>query len=186
MPYAVYYPSGCEADLVDHYCNNCETIEGGRVRGTAFIRNDFAFTDPTNPTEWRNGILAKKIIIIPETNGTFDGGSEVEGAGFGNRISTLLGFNFVSVFNDPNYKLNADFYNLLKRSRNYRYAYLTETQVHITTNTVSVIPKNPVADDLNSGVFWNVTVKWAEEDLPVPHDIPVGIFTCFDYTGAIT
>lgn len=186
MAYQVYYPSGCEAEVGDHYCNPCDPREHGRVRAAAFIANDFAFTDPTNPTEWRNGILNKKIIIIPETNGTFDGGTEVEGPGYGDQATQVTGYNFSATFNDPNYKLNADFYNAIKRSRNWRFAYKTETQVHLTQNTVSIIPKNPVADDIASDVVWNVLVKWSEGDLPVPYDEPSGIFTCFDYTGVIS
>lgn len=186
MPYSVYYPSGCDAAVGDHYCNNCPTAENGRLRSAAFIASDFAFTDPTNPTEWRNGILAKKILIIPNTNGTFDGGSEVEVPGYGDQATKLTGYNFVAVYNDPDYKLNADFYNALKRSRNWRFAYRTSSQTHLTQNTVSVIPKNPVTDDIASEVTWNVTVKWADDDLPIPYDTPTGIFTCFDYTGAIT
>lgn len=186
MPYSVYYPAGCAVDIGDHYCNDCDPAEKGRVRSAAFIASDFAFTDPTNPTEWTTGILAKKIIIIPKTNGTFDGGSEVEAPGYGDQATKLTGYNFVAVFNDPNYKLNADFYNALKRSSSYRFAYRTSTQTHLTQNTVSVVPKNPVTDDIGSDVTWNVTVKWTEEDLPVPYDTPEGVFTCFDYTGAIT
>jgi len=186
MPYNVYYPAGCAAEIGDHYCNPCEAAEHGRVRSAAFIASDFAFTDPTNATEWRNGILAKKIIIIPEVNGTFDGGAEVEAPGYGDQVSKLTGYNFQAVYNDPNYRLNADFYNALKRSRNWRFAYRTENLVHLTQNTVSVIPKNPVTDDLASEVVWNVTVKWTEEDLPIPYTTPSGIFTCFDYTGVIS
>jgi hypothetical protein len=73
----------------------------------------------------------------------------------------------------------------LKRSSNWRFAYKTENFVHLTTKTVSVVPKNPVTDDINSDVVWNVTVKWAEEDLPIPYTTPAGVFVCLDYTGSI-
>ncbi len=81
--------------------------------------------------------------------------------------------------------LNADFYNALKNSRNFRFAFRTATQVHITQNTVQAIPKNPVAEDITSEVVWNVLVKWAEFDSPVPYDVPGGIFECYDFSGAI-
>lgn len=186
MAYQVYYPAGCEAEIGDHYCNDCEAPENGRIRSSAFIASDFAFTDPTNPTEWITGIQAKKIIIIPKTNGTFDGGAEIEGPGYGDQATKLTGYNFTAVFNDPNYALNADFYNAIKRSRNWKYAYRTSSKTHITETTVSVIPKNPVTDDITSEVVWNVTVKWSDDDLPVPFDTPAGIFTCFDYSGVIS
>jgi len=151
----------------------------------AFIKDTFEFTDPEDPNEWEAGIASKDIIIVNKTNGSFDGGSEVEGPGYGDQSTELLGYNFVATFNDPNYKNNADFYNAIKRSSNYRFAYKSETMVHLTTKTVSVVPKNPVADDINSSVVWNVTVKWAEEDLPIPYTSPAGVFVCLDYTGII-
>lgn len=185
MAYAVYYPSGCAAAVPDHYCNPCETAEHGRIRSVAFIADDFEFTNPSSPTEWQTGIGLKKIIIIPQVNGSYDGGAEIETPGYGDQATRLTGYNHQLVYNDPNYRLNADFYNALKRSTNYRLAYRTETQVHLTENTVQAIPKNPVTEDLTSEVVWNVTVKWAEADSPVPYDTPVGIFECLDYTGAI-
>jgi hypothetical protein len=186
MPYAVYYPSGCAASVPDHYCNPCETPEHGRVRSVAFIASDFEFTNPSDPNEWEDGVANKKIIIIPETNGSFDGGSEVETPGYGDQQTKLVGYNFQLTYNDPNYKLNADFYNAIKLSRSYRLAYRTETLVHLTENTVSVVPKNPVTEDLTSEVVWNVLVKWSEGNLPVPYAVPPGVFTCFDYTQAFT
>jgi hypothetical protein len=184
MAYAIYYP-GCSDPVPDHFCNECEPREHARVRSVAFVRKDFHFIDPSSPTEWQTGIDNKKIIVIPQTNGTFDGGSEVEGPGYGDQQSSLNGYNFQAVYNDPNYKFNADFYNSIKNSRNWKLAYRTETQTHLTENTVSIIPKNPVVEDLTGEVVWNVTVKWSDDDLPVPFETPTGIFECFDYTGAI-
>jgi len=186
MAYAIYYPSGCDQAIPNHYCNDCERTEKARVRGVAFIANDFSFNNPSDPDEWEAGIAAKKIIVIPKTNGTFDGGSEVEGTGYGDQQTKLNGYNFQAVYNDPNYKFNADFYNALKNSRNYKFAFRSETQTHLTEVTVQAIPKNPIAEDLTAEVVWNVTVKWSDDDLPVPFDTPVGIFECFDYTGAIS
>lgn len=176
---AVYYPSDCEVEIPDHICDPCETKEKGRIGSTAFIKTSFEFTDPSDPTEWQTGINVRDIIIIPEVLGSFDGGTEVEGPGYGRQSTSLLGYNFTANFKDPNYKGNCDFYNLLKNSRAWKFAFKTETQIHITTNPVQVIPKNPVTEELNSDVVWDVTVKWDDQNLPCPFDEPAGIFTCF-------
>lgn len=185
MAYSLYYPAGCGAEIGDHYCNDCETPEGGRVRSVALIRDGFEFNDPEDPSEWQAGIASKDIIIIPKTNGSFDGGSEIEVPGYGDQSTQLTGYNFVLTFNDPNYKLNADFWNAVKRSSNYRLAFRTENLTHHTRNTVSFVPKNPITDDVASRVVWQILAKWAESDLPTPYNTPEGIFTCFDYTGQI-
>jgi hypothetical protein len=176
---AIYYPSGCDTLVGEHLCDPCEAKEKGRVRSVAFIKSTFAFSDPSSPTEWQTGINAGDIIVIPQVLGSFDGGSEVESAGYGDQSTNLTGFNFTSNFKDPNYKNNATFYNALKYSRDYVYAFRTETQTHISDNTVSVIPKNPMTENLTDDVVWDVTVKWAGPDLPAPQDTPPGIFECF-------
>lgn len=173
---AVYYPSGCDALIPAHICDPCEAIELGRIRSVAFIKTSFAFVDPSDATEWETGFASGDIILIPQTKGTFDGGAEVESPGYGDFATRLTGYNFQAQYQDPNYKLNCDFYNALKNSRQYKFAYRTETQIHITNVGVQVIPKNPVQDDVTTEVVWDVLVKWADKDVPCPFDVPPGIF----------
>lgn len=179
--YGIYYPSGCDAEIPDHVCTNCDDIEHGRVRSIAFIKKSFKFTDPTNPVEWTNGITSKNIIVIPDVNGTFDGGAEQEADGYGDQQTKLVGYIFTLNFKDPNYKQNAAFYNAIKNSRNYTLAYRTETQVHFSEKPVEIIPKNPVTAATTDEVVWDVTAKWSNGDVPEPFDAPLGTFQCFDY-----
>ena len=173
---SVYYPTGCDAVIPAHICDACEAPELGRVSSVAFIKSPFAFTDISDPTEWQAGFANGDIIIIPFTKGTFDGGAEVETPGYGRQATRLNGYNFQLQYQDPNYRQNCNFYNAIKNSRQYYVAYATETQIHLSDNIVSVIPKNPVQDDVNSEVVWDVLVKWAGRDLPCPFDLPEGIF----------
>lgn len=173
---SVYYPTGCDDLIPAHICDPCEAIEQGRVRSVAFIKNTFAFVDPSDPTEWAAGFASEDIILIPQTKGTFDGGSEVEAPGYGDQSTRLTGYNFQAQYQDPNYRQNCNFYNTLKNSRQYKFAYRTQTQIHISDTTVQVIPKNPVQDDTQTEVVWDVIVKWSGNDLPCPFDVPEGIF----------
>jgi hypothetical protein len=177
---SIYYPAGCDEVVPDHICDPCEAVEKGRIGSGAFVKSSFEFTDISNPNEWRVGIESGDIIVLPEIIGTYDGGSEVESPGYGRQSTKLTGYNNVANFKDPNYKLNGNFYDKIKNSRAYKFAFATETQIHISENTVTIIPKNPVTDDLTSDVVWDVTVKWASAGLSVPNDIPAGIFgECF-------
>ncbi|SRR6185295_2827500 len=177
---AIYYPSDCEVEIPEHICDPCESFEQGKIRAVAFIKNTFSFIDPTSPTEWQTGILSHDIIVIPAVIGSFDGGTEVLGPGYGDQSETLIGYDFTSTIRDPNYTSNCTFWNLLKTSRLYKYAYKTGTQIHLTNNPVVVIPKNPVTEDINSFVEWNILIKWKDSDLPCPFDVPPGIFDeCF-------
>lgn len=177
---AVYYFGGCETEIPDHICNPCETQEAGRIRAVAFILRSFTFTDPSNRAEWVTGINNRSIFIIPEVAGSTDGGTPTTGPGYGDQATKTLGIAFTSNFRDPNYTQNADFYDGLKDSRAYRYAYKTGTQIHITDSAVSVTPKNPVTEEINSDVTWDVDVSWSQKGVMRPFDAPTGIFEeCF-------
>src|SRR4051812_40128414 len=173
---AVYYPAGCEVEIPDHICETCGTEEKGRIRTAGFEKISHTFTDPSNPTEWRTAINNRDVIVIDGVIGSFDGGTEQEGPGYGSQATKLLGYAFTANFRDPNYVLNAAFYNGIKNSKAYRFFYVTDTRVHFSENAVSVIPKNPVAEDLTSDVVWDVTVKWQGKDLPEPFEKPDAIF----------
>jgi len=182
---SIYYPEGCDSTVPDHICDPCETPEHGRVGSVAYIKTSFNFADQTDPTEWQTGINSRDIIVIPAVFGSFDGGSPVEGTGYGRQATRLTGYNFSLTYKDPNYKSNCEFYNGLKNSRNYKVAWVTETQTHISDNAVSVIPKQPVTDDVASIVEYDVEVKFAQGDLACPFDTPAGIFDqCLLVTAA--
>lgn len=176
---STYYPSGCADEMPNHFCDPCADDEHGRVRSVAFIKKGFEFIDPSNRLEWLAGIASKDIIIIAETNGSFDGGTPKEGPGYGDTTSTYLGSDFVLQFKDPNYKQNCLFYNAMNKNRNYKVAYRTENYVHISDKTAFVNAKPAVADDLTSTVVWDIQVKWSSSNIPCPYNTPEDIFICF-------
>lgn len=173
---AVYYPDTCDAQVSEHFCDPCEEVELGRIRSVAFIKKTFEFSDPSSPAEWQAGFASGDIILIPATKGSYDGGSEVLAPGYGDQIERLTGYNHALEYQDPNYRGNCDFYRTIKASRQYKFAYRTETQIHIVDATVQAIPKNPVQDDPNSEVVWSVSVRWSDKNPPCPYDVPPGIF----------
>lgn len=175
------YTTSCASSVPDHQCSDCVVPEFGRVRSIAFIDRSFIFSDPTNPAQWASGIALKKIIIIPATRGTYDGGSEILAQGYGDQVQKLTGYNHKLNYIDPSYIQNADFYNAIRTSQNYYMAYRTSSQIHIVNPTVQVVPKNPVTDSLTDEVTWAVDVLWADINSPVPYNAPAGTFTCFSY-----
>jgi len=176
---AGYYPDTCDTLVGEHDCDPCAPKEYGRVRATAFIKAGFEFTNPESQSEWEAAIASGDVILIPRTHGSLPEPSENEGTGYGDTVTELLGFEYALQYFDPNYAGNCDFYNALKRQSTYKFMYKTSTMGHITNDTVSVVPKPPVDDDLNSEVVWNVTVKWKSEDHPCPFVFPAAVLKCF-------
>jgi hypothetical protein len=175
-----YYPSNCDANIPSHGCDPCEQREYGRIRSAGFIHKDYVFSDPTMASDWITGIDAKSIILIPETNGSLAAGAAKLGPGYGETTETLLGYDFTAKFNDPNYVSNAEFYNALVGNRNYKFFYRTSSHVHITNNTVTIIPNTEIKDDLNGEVVWMNEVKWIDNQFATPIASPDGVFdTCY-------
>lgn len=176
----VYYPNTCNP-VTGHNCDPCEEQELGRIRSSAFIANDFVFVDETDPAEWAAGIAAGSIFIIPETHGEVPEPSEKLGPGFGDTTETLIAFDQSAHYYDPNFASNCEFYESIKRNRNFKYAFRTSSKTYITDKPVVIIPKYGVQDDLTTLVNWNIMVKWQSINLPCPFNTPEGIFdTCYD------
>lgn len=183
---AGYYSSDCEEDIPAHDCNPCGDKEFARVRSAGFVHAEYYDTlkaDPENPNVWAAGIADKKIIIVPETNGELAEASEKEGTGYGDNPSTLLGFDYELTFNDPNFITNCDHYSALLKSRKFHVIYRSSSQTYISPVPSTVIPKAPIANDINGEVVWVVKVKFStttKEPIPCPFPTPEGVFdTCF-------
>lgn len=177
----IYYPDNCVDETLQHSCDDCGNIELGRIRGAFYQKKGYVFDDITDPAEWKTAIMNGDVIIIPATHGTADGGTPNYGPGYGSKINTYTNTVYKSTYFDPDYKTNRDFYNTLKKSSNYFYGYVTSSLVHSTDATCVVAPKNPVADDINSQVTWQIEVQWQTRNETTITDMPEGIFDrCFD------
>lgn len=173
---SIYYPSSCEDSIPEYVCVECGSIESAKVRSIAFIHNSVAFTDKEDPSEWQTYIAAGTIIIIPFTAGSFDGGAPKETNGFGDQEFRTNGSSYSVNYKDPNYKSNRNFYNTIKETLAYSIAFRSETQTHFSVVPVNVEVKNPIADDINADVVWDITVKWASRNLVEIYDTPANIF----------
>lgn len=184
MSYPIYYAT-CTTAVPDHLVDACGEQELGRVRSVAYVRStylDALLVDPTDAALWETGILNKDIIIIPATQGSYDGGTPVEVPGYGSQEVALAGYRHVINYKDPDFKLNAEFYNGIKQTREWYIAINTSTQTMLFSQGVATIfPKAPVQDDLNSEVVWDVEVRVSQPDIPVPFDTPPNIFEAFNY-----
>jgi len=182
MPYQVYYPV-CTTTLPDHISNSCaDSMEHGRVRSVAFVHVSYLAAlqvDPTDYAIWQTGILDKLIIIIPETTGTYDGGTPVEGPGYGDLAVSLAGYDHVIAYSDPNFKQNAEFYNAIKYSREWVPVIRLETTALLFDVAGQILPKAPVTEALTDDVVWAVEVKVSQPNIPVPFIYPPDIFIPF-------
>lgn len=185
---SVYYPSSnCGGGSIpNYYCNPCldsSTIEYGRIRSIALIKNTYIATLMANPTSssvWSTGISNANIIVIYLTQGSYDGGTTAELTGFGDSATYNGNTTHTLIYKDPFSAENCDFYNAIRNSTDYTIAFRTSTQVWFAEEPCTFTPKNAVADDINSAMAWEVTVKWTNADSPCSYATPSGIFdSCY-------
>lgn len=178
------YYTACEDELGTHTCDPCNTDrEFARVRSVAIIAKDALaalLVDPTDEAKWQAGIDAGSIIIIPDTAGSFEPADPKELKGYGDTKFSNGPREQVLNYFDPNYRSNYAFYNGITNITSKVIAFRTSSLIHIADVTASIVAKDPVADDLEEEVTWNVTAKWTSINLPTIHSAAnlTGIFRC--------
>jgi len=181
---SIYYPSSnCGGGSIPaYYCNPCldsSVIEYGRVRSIALIKNTYINTllaNPTSSSVWSTGINNADVIVIYQTQGTYDGGTTAELTGFGDSVTYNGNTTHILTYKDPFAADNCDFYNAIRNTTDYTIAFRTSTKVWFAESPVTFTPKNPVADDVQSAMAWEVQCKWQNADSPCGYDTPAGIF----------
>ena len=187
MDYASTY--GCGGDEAVHVCHSCpdgRVREFARTRSGGWIKKGYLATLMTNPTElakWTDGITAGNIIIAPETSGSYDPGDPKELKGFGNRKVTYGAREMKLLLNDPDYYDNYAFYNEISNRTDLVPFFVTSSLVHIFDVAASIKAKDPVADDLEEEVYWQVECSVTSQNLPSKHKITniVSVFACQTY-----
>ncbi len=166
------YTGECSDDLPEHLCTPCPTVtnrEFGRVRTSGFIFGDYYPTLMANPTlkaVWDAGILAGKIIVVPETAGAYDPGTPKELKGYGNRPKSYGPRTMKLDFSDPNLVDNYAHYNALSGQTELYPFFVTSSQLRIFDAVGTITASDPVADDIESEVTWNVSVEVVSATLP--------------------
>ncbi len=127
---SIYYPSSScgGGSIPDYYCNPCldsSVIEYGRVRSIALIKNTYIATllaNPTSSSVWSTGINNADIIVIYQTQGSYDGGTTAELTGFGDSVTYNGNTTHILTYKDPFAADNCDFYNAIRNSTDYTIA----------------------------------------------------------------
>lgn len=177
---------GCGDDLPVHICHDCpdgRVREFARVRSGGFIRKGYLATllaTPTTLATWEAGIAAGNIIIIPESSGSYDPGDPKELPGYGDRKVSYGPREMTLNLNDPDYVDNYPFYNAIIDFNDLVPFFRTSTLVHIFDVPASIKAKDPVADDLEAEVIWNVECKVTSRNMPSKHLFATiaDVFTC--------
>ncbi len=171
MSYSYLY--GCGASEAAHTCHDCpegQVREFARTRSTGFIKEAYLPTllaNPTDITKWDDGIASGSIILIPKTSGSYDPGDPKELKGYGDRKSSYGPRTMKLMFNDPDFADNYHFFNEISERTDLVPFFRTSSLVRIFDKPASIKAKDPVADDLEEEVVWNVECEVVSTNLPI-------------------
>ncbi|MFT3680705.1 MAG: hypothetical protein QM791_23785 [Ferruginibacter sp.] len=169
MSYATQYT--CDENVTPRECDPCgDDFELGGVRHGALVREDFEFSDPRDPAEWQTGIAGGQILMLSKIKGSCNGGEPKVIPGYGDQKEQVIGYDYTATLKDGAYKQNYPFWNTARKSKRWKLAYFTNTLVHITDEVVTIKPKNPVEEGLDSIVEWTADVVWFQKELVSFHD----------------
>jgi hypothetical protein len=178
MPLSPIYPADC-VPSVPYACDPCPAIEHGRVRAVALLKKGYHFTDPTSTTEWQTGIANGDILLIPYTQGNYDGGTAKKVEGYGDVKEKVIGYDYKLMWKDENFINNKAFYDALDDSSSFALAFFTETLVWLTNASVIVDVNDKVDSDPESQVVWEGNVSWFHRNKPSKYTKPANVIDCF-------
>lgn len=169
-----YDCSGSEAVHSYTICDGDRDTEFGRTRGAGFIKQGYLsslMVNPTDKTAWDAGIASGDIIVVPKTSGSYEPGTPKELPGFGDVKSSYGAREMKLSFNDPDYVANYAFYNEISGRTDLVPFFRTSSQVRIFDTPASIVASDPVADDPESSVIWNVVCTVLSKNLPSIHPL---------------
>lgn len=181
---SLYYPtSNCGGGAIpSYYCNPCldsTTIEYGRVRSIAFVKNTYLSTIIANPSStavWTTAVNSGNAIVLYQTRGSYDGSNTTMVTGFGDNIEFNGTRTHTLTYFDPFCNENIDFYNAIQNSTDYTIVWRTSSRIWFAGTPVTITAKIPVADDIASTMTVEVTCKWTNSSIPTPYATPASIF----------
>ncbi len=181
---AIIYKTCTISEDLTHTCDPCGEQEMGNVRSIVLIDPDAGFVSaPIVKATWEAAIEAGTVIIVPETRGSFDGGTPKYVPGYGNLREKLIGMDYMLPFKDPNLAANAEFWEGVEKKPYWHIAFRTATQLFLITDAeVHITAKSPVEEDVDTAVVWNCEAKWFSKTKPQILAVSpiIALFKCFE------
>lgn len=169
----MYYPICKETETIFHTCNPCGEVEKGRVRSLVMLAKSAAgkqIVDKANEgtfilPDWKDAIDDGTINIIPETSGSYDGGSPTTGDGYGDETERLISRLHTLNAKDPSFVENQGFWEIAEQQGFY-VMFRTESLLHVVDKPVKVQASAPVEEGLDTDVVWNIAMTWSSLKKP--------------------
>lgn len=175
---------------LQYTCDPCNIAEGGRVRSLCLIKKGTTLPNPLTLQAIEILIAQEKLWIMPETTGTFDGGTPKMISGYGDNKERKVGYDYVLMVKDAAFSDNYAFWQAVENIQDWNVAFRTETQLAVVYADCTITTKAPVEESIDTVVEWNVEVKWFSKSKPeiltYPANLFEGLFKTSEYITTLS
>lgn len=176
----------CEEEIqgLQYVCDPCNNTEGGNIRSLCLIKKGTVLPIPLTLEAIEILIEQEKLFVMPETRGTFDGGTPKMSTGYGDNKERLIGHDYVLQAKDLNFADNYEFWQAVESVDAWNIAYRTENYLAVVYSDVTITTKAPAEEGLDTEIVWNIEAKWYSKEKPTLIVYPANLFLNLfkDYT----
>lgn len=156
----------CEQNLPDWVQKECGTELGGII-AFALIDKDQApsKTDLETLSFWNTKVNASPAFyhIIKDTRGSYPGGTPVEEEGYGKTPTIRTGADHEANLEVRGVLLNRSFAAVANQTDKWNVAFVTNGEIGIYIEDVSVYAKLIVDQNIKSTTRWGFNFKWSDD-----------------------
>lgn len=155
-----------ESEGLQYICDPCEITEGGGVRSLCLLKKGTTIPNPYTQLDIDILVGAGLMHVMPETRGSFDGGTPKMIAGYGDNKERNIGSDYVLQVKDPTFADNYAFWEAVENKEDWNIAFRTETQLAVVYDDVTITTKAPAEEGIDTEVVWDIECKWFSKSKP--------------------
>ena len=155
-----------ESEGLQYICDPCEITEGGGVRSLCLLKKGTTIPNPYTQLDIDILVGAGLMHVMPETRGSFDGGTPKMITGYGDNKERNIGSDYVLQVKDPTFADNYAFWEAVENKEDWNIAFRTETQLAVVYDDVTITTKAPAEEGIDTEVVWDIECKWFSKSKP--------------------
>lgn len=155
-----------ESEGLQYICDPCEITEGGGVRSLCLLKKGTTIPNPYTQLDIDILVGAGLMHVMPETRGSFDGGTPKMITGYGDNKERNIGSDYVLQVKDPTFADNYAFWEAVENNEDWNIAFRTESQLAVVYDDVTITTKAPAEEGIDTEVVWDIECKWFSKSKP--------------------
>lgn len=169
----------CEEDVPDFIPLECGLELGGIVGVGLIYSTESPTTTQLQDAEfWEEqfDVSPQRYWNIPETRGSYAGGTPTEATGYGKNRIRRTGADHEATIQVEGIEGNDDFMNKVNRRKKWHVVFILNGGLMLYARDVSIWAKIVVEESITTEARWDMNFKWSSFDIPVVLRAPENVF----------